>query len=491
MSHNSVVFSSSPALTEERLVERPTGVLFMDRNEWFTAVFLSTIAAIAALPFSDATAGWLPIAVGLSTFVLIHAGLGSRFCIPFPQIALLVALIQLILAPVVTYHFPLHHPAYDIGERLPIYLGFAGPAVLCLMAGLYLPQFTARHAREWRGAEELGGHREAVARELDKLMYVGVGLTLISPPLPGSLQFVSVLLMQLAFAGLLGRVLLGYTDWGWRAVLVLGVHVASVLEAAVFHLLLLWAAYFVLVLSFRHRWGRKAAAIVLAGFLAACALQQIKTTYRTNVRANWSRTLFAKASLFAESTVSILGEPKQLVHDQNVAETAMRLNQGWIINLVMQRVPDIVPPSGGDMLWRQIVATLVPRVLMPGKYRVGGKEYFERYTGHKLFGASMGMGYAGEMYANFGYLGGLFGVFCYGLVLGIGFRICYEMAQYSSLWWMWGAFIAVVGLKAEDSVGFVLNWGVKAAVLVPMILYFTPAIRRELFPPGSPLSLRK
>jgi hypothetical protein len=142
------------------------------------------------------------------------------------------------------------------------------------------------------------------------------------------------------------------------------------------------------------------------------------------------------------------------------------------------------PYAEGATIKRSIVA-IVPRFLVPGKASTAGRVDFETYTGHELFGgASMGLGYAGEMYANFGYWGGIFGVFIYGLLLGLGFRFLYRMALKSALWWAWGAYIFLIAVKAESTVGYVLNWSVKAAIVMGMVLIVSPVIRRTLFPPS-------
>jgi len=94
----------------------------------------------------------------------------------------------------------------------------------------------------------------------------------------------------------------------------------------------------------------------------------------------------------------------------------------------------------------------------------------------------MGLGYAGEMYANFGYWGGLLGVGLYGLLLGLGFLFIYKMALKSALWWAWGAYIFLVAVKAESTVGFVLNWSVKAVIVMGLVLLVSPAMRQTLFP---------
>ncbi len=81
------------------------------------------------------------------------------------------------------------------------------------------------------------------------------------------------------------------------------------------------------------------------------------------------------------------------------------------------------------------------QVSSPDKYVAGGREEFERYTGHELFDSSMGLGYAGDMYANFGHWGGLTGVGLYALLLGFGYRWIYLRALRYPLWWAWAPYV--------------------------------------------------
>jgi hypothetical protein len=92
----------------------------------------------------------------------------------------------------------------------------------------------------------------------------------------------------------------------------------------------------------------------------------------------------------------------------------------------------------------------------------------------------MNLGYAGEMFANFGYWGGIAGCFVYALLLGLSFRWAFKRALLHPLWWALVPYVGLVGLKADDGIADVLNWLVKAAMVVAAVYYTFPAIRAAL-----------
>src|SRR5208282_345065 len=109
--------------------------------------------------------------------------------------------------------------------------------------------------------------------------------------------------------------------------------------------------------------------------------------------------------------------------DEFLSEVALRYNQGWIINRVMQNVPSGEPYANGETLLAAVKASILPRLFSPDKVRAGGRENMRRFAGYTLgSGTSMNLGYAGEMYANFGYWGGIAGCFFYAFLLGLMFR---------------------------------------------------------------------
>jgi hypothetical protein len=94
---------------------------------------------------------------------------------------------------------------------------------------------------------------------------------------------------------------------------------------------------------------------------------------------------------------------------------------------------------------------------------------------------SMNLGYAGEMYANFGHVGGLIGCGLYAVALGLLFRVICRRAFIHPLWWSLVPYIFFAAVKAEDGIDLVANWSVKSCVLLFGISMIFPAFRQALF----------
>jgi len=159
-----------------------------------------------------------------------------------------------------------------------------------------------------------------------------------------------------------------------------------------------------------------------------------------------------------------------------------RFNQAWIIDRVMQHVPDYEPYARGDTLRDAFIGAFFPRFIMPDKPISGGRENMAIYAGMELDeGTSMNLGFGGEMYANFGYWGGIIGSGLYALALALLFRWIAVRALASPLWWSVLPYVGFLSLKAEEDVLSVLNWIVKACVFMMGVCVVFPAFRRALF----------
>jgi hypothetical protein len=167
--------------------------------------------------------------------------------------------------------------------------------------------------------------------------------------------------------------------------------------------------------------------------------------------------------------------------DDFIADTAMRYNQGWIVNRIMFIVPNVEPYAKGDTLKTAAVAAVLPRVIAENKLRSGGQEYMARYAGIELNeSTSMNMGYAGEMYANFGLVGGIIGCGIYALFFGLLFRWFCDRAFLHPLWWSLVPFIFFAAMKAEDGIADALGWTIKSCFILAGIYFGLPGFRAAL-----------
>jgi hypothetical protein len=440
-------------------------------NHLLAALFVSALL----MPWYHEISLW--VGIGLIAIIFTAINLEKqlkRDPVPYASLAFLVSGLQLIVAPWLAQYYPFGNDAYDIPRyRIAGYMAYAVPFCLALGLGMLTASLVARKARE--NVKVWTVRLDERAEHLVLNMFWATFALMIGQkfvPIPGTLSFFALLLSEVALVCPL-ILLIGQRRYWWKlAVLVLGWKLITSIGSTTFHSFLLWsAAYVMLYWSIEYR-GRKFSYVLLAGLLFVTILQPAKVYFRTQQ----DRGLDSFATILLEYVT----DPARAYAPENLAQTLVRFNQGWIVALALDWVPRVEPYAGSEILVRQTVGVLVPRLLLPDKYSVGGREYFTRFTGHELFGASMTLGYAGELYVAFGKEGGIMAAFVLGAVLGTGFRLLRKAALSNPLWWAWGPFLFLVAIKSEDTVGNALNWAVKGFVVVLLIRHFVPEVFRRL-----------
>jgi len=306
----------------------------------------------------------------------------------------------------------------------------------------------------------------------------------------GGLGFVLTLCADLRYVGALGRMLVAGPGWIWRVAVTLALEVLLAVHGGMFHGLLLWSvAVFVLYLyKARPRRG------VLVGCLAVAILllpplEQAKFYIRAKIWTGNEQesgllsaaTVQNAAEWMSELGTGLIKSARGQWDPDFLSYIMTRYNQGWIVNRVMETVPVTEPYAKGETLIADFKACVLPRILFPDKLVAGGHENMARYANYQLADdTSMNLGYAGEMYANFGYWGGIAGCFGYALLLGLAFRWVSGRAAVSPLWWVFVPYVGLVALKAEEGIGDVWNWLAKAAFISAGIYFVFPAIRATL-----------
>ena len=462
----------------------PKLFVYMSGQEWATSAIIGAAIAGLLLPYYSEISLWVGIALIIFAMSIFNMVMASRYCIPLFQLATMICATQLVFAPWLSHYYP-YDPqfGYNIDDNIGTLLAYTCPLTLVFALGFLVAVSRVKAIRPEPPVFPSDEARQRLLREINFLFIIGVAAYFlrVSIRMPSSINFIVVLCSHLGMFAVLAKILLLAPHWKSSATILYGAMVLRAITNGVFHEALLWGASITLVLGIRHQKRLKLWLIIAFALLGVLILQNIKTEYRKSAWIGEARTNFDRVILFGTCAVDVISTPSKLLDDEQISRTVLRLNQGWIVNKVLLWVPDREPFANGETLRRQFVATLLPRFILKKKFSVGGKEYFERFTGQKLAQASMGLGYSGEMYANFGYWGGLIGCFFYAALLGLGFYWMQRMANRSALWWAWLPFIANVAVKAEDSIGMVLNWVVKAAIVMFAVSWFLPGLKDTLF----------
>jgi hypothetical protein len=151
--------------------------------------------------------------------------------------------------------------------------------------------------------------------------------------------------------------------------------------------------------------------ITVTGLFVITLIQVVKKDYR---RVAW-KTGSADSGLFVELVSNVIMDPSTVLQKDMLFNQAVRLNQGWLIAVTMDRVPRKFAYAHGETIWMSLAASIVPRFVWPDKPEAGGKYNLKRFWGYDLVGYSMNIGPIGEGYANFGRTGGIIFMFFYGL----------------------------------------------------------------------------
>lgn len=463
--------------------------LLLTSQQWLIAFAVGMVLALISLPLYLHLSPWIGVALFVVGATLAHLRYAARFIVPFPHIVVLIAALQYVLAAGASAYWPANDPIYVIGGRLPQYLRFASLVLLACTVGWGLGLMKLRVPSR----RPVVFASPSLLFALDALLVLGfLGVFPARLTQGSGFGFLFILMANLRYVGVFGWMVLQAPGWGWRLALVAVVELFFSTGSGMFHGFILFGFWtfaiwaFVLRISWR--------GIVMACFAALLllpALQASKWELRgkiwsgeTEENAEIKPSAVDKTALWSSYLLNNFQKTLTLDLDREfLGDTVARYNQGWIVNRVMEHVPTVEPYAHGETIKDAVISALVPRVFYPNKVITGGKINMERFAALELSeGTSMNLGYAGEMYANFGYWGGIIGCGFYCLGFALLFRFICVRAFVSPLWWAVLPYICYVVLKAEDDIVGVVNWTSKACVVMVMVCMAFPAFRRALFP---------
>jgi len=424
--------------------------------QYLIALVLATILLIGSHEWYEV------VAVSVFFFMVIKfvSDLGSDISIK--NILALICTMQWLLGPVLGYAYnDFVYSFYRMQLPKETFFGYVLPATLLQLAGLYLP---------------LG----RVSKNLDFKNYpvdcYKKGRFLIILGFFGQLTpfgFVSVILGWMKFVGLFYMFASSHRNRKYWLVLVFGSIFLNSIGQGMFHDLLLWGSFFLMMFFWANRKSIMVRfGVILAGFFFMMLIQLIKSDYRETIASGNTSTTSNVGTFTSMIAQKITGD-QSIFSPGNIGGTVTRINQGWIVAKVMEHVPEEEPFANGSSIWNAIVASIFPRFLMPDKGMAGGQDNMLKYAGIRLSDTtSMDISQVGEAYANFGVSGGILFMFVYGLLLNwILFFMQKKSVRYPDLiFWVPLIFLQVV--KAETSLMTVLNHLTKTILIT--WFFFSP-----------------
>jgi hypothetical protein len=447
---------------------------FVAESRWLIIIALAVLVTCATFGLYEHDSLWIGVGVALAVVIGLHTAFAVSVVPWIPGLILLVALLQWVLGPWAAYHVPPFLPTFGMAISAPDYFSYAVPATLLLAIGLYLPLWGIGRRSVRRIAPKVPID---FAHTCDIMIVVGMIASVIQvTPLPWTMQYTMLLVGYLSFVGAFGMALARAPGWQWRVAAVLGLRAVLTSSDGMFHDLLLWAAYTGTLLGFIYRWRVRTLVVLAASALLLMGmLNELKLAYRTEIAENPDMGLTDRATILGDALADQLHQPTAAFHDKGLSQTLARVNQGWIIARTLYWVPVREPFAHGETLVSAVRAAILPRILDPGKYVAGGFWYFERFTGLSMRQVSMNLSLAGEMYANFGRAGGLIGVFCFAVLLGLVYRAFARWAVENPLWWAWAPYVMLYTMQAENGIGEAVNHVVKSFIVMIAFMFVVPA----------------
>lgn len=468
LNHSNTIFSNS------------TNLYFSLRIQELTLLIYSSILVGLATALWDTEQSlWLALGISFFIFNLGHMFFSASRYIILPGLMSFIASVNLIIAPWFAYSYHATTQIFNMSVPPEQYFSFAVPATIALWFGAHL-------ATNFRIKENaiIHEHVELTSQEqrvMDALIVGGIVLTIISDYIPLGLGFFIYILSQLRFVAALSWMFTNTNGWHKRVILVYSHLLLLAASGGLFYEFVLWAGYLLICVALLRKWRMKLFIALISAIFVATFLNGIKTDYRYLIGKQQIDDI-QKVKLLGALLWDSISRANETFFYISPGDRIVRFNQGWIVARIQKRVPDSEPYAAGGTVVDAVVASLVPRFLAPEKLGAASKELFKRYTGIELSSnTSMELGIVGEMFANFGTLGGIVAVFVYGLFVGWLFSLFAAKAQTNILWYAWLPFSLLCVVEAEWNLVDILNHFVKSIMVMTLLIVIFRTSKVRLF----------
>ena len=225
--------------------------------------------------------------------------------------------------------------------------------------------------------------------------------------------------------------------------------------------------------------GRRLAAIsscVVILLIMGVVWSAIKMDYRTFLA---DEETSSEESIPIERKFSKLADLVESVTWQNFEDgmeaMVLRLSYVHYFALAINNVPSHVPYENGALWAGSVMHVLTPRLLFPDKPALDDSERTRLYTGVQVSGTesgtSIGIGYVGESYIDFGPVWMFVPIFLLGLIYGVINRVFVNRTRYKLIGSALAVSVLIFNAYAIETSNIKLVGGVVAAALVAGVLY--------------------
>ena len=458
--------------------------LFKAKMDWGVYFILAIIIRVAFLQMSWVS--YLAILIAMHQFFLFFYALG--YVIPVRFLAGAFMCMQMLLGPAMAYSGldAFQRPESQMQIPESDYFLYAIPAVVAFIVGL--------HASAGKLKGEFVNQQKIMqyVEENETLPYYFVAFgfvaSFISPYFGSELGFVFFLFSNFKFIGAFLIILGNRKPKPLYLILVFGSIVASSLQQAMFHDLITWLIFLGAVFAVKYKPAVNVKAAFAIGFaLLALVIQQVKGDYR---KATWSGAEGAGLSTFVQTYDQ--SESKDRFSAESIAESNIRINQGFIVTHIMKTVPDKVPYQDGDEMLRIIESAVLPRILAPNKLNAGDRTIFMKYTGLFLSpGTSMGLSTMGDAYVNFGIFGGVIFMFFFGLLFSEVLNAFYKRSFEYPVLLLFIPMVFYYPIRPDCELQTILGHLFKSCFLIFVMLHVWKSKLKLNTTPAKPMAIAK
>lgn len=182
-------------------------------------------------------------------------------------------------------------------------------------------------------------------------------------------------------------------------------------------------------------------ALLVASLFFMTFLQMVKPFYRAYTwnyaeYDNIKKVKRNKFILFMELSKEVFINRRVLLSIENMYGPYSRFNQGLILSMVYDYIPNQRKYLKGKRLLLLFSGVLIPRLFWESKPESGGKYNMINFTGYRpRANTSINIGPIGEAYGNFGILGGILFLMVYIGIISYSFKYyLIKAAKYTVLW---------------------------------------------------------
>ncbi len=412
--------------------------------------------------------------------------LGSK--VPFANLVLFITAVQYLMSPALDYEYlGKYNPYFYMRIPQEQYFSYVLYAFLALWAGFSIP--LSRKFKDIDFINALKKNPKMNAQIGINLIYVGFAANYLSRIItfPTAFNFMVSLLGLMRFIGIL---FVWLSDHKYRKWILIGVMVeftiytmASAILIQLIILSIFLYSYYTLVNK------PNKLKIVSLGIISLVLLffvQSVKKDYRDLI---WKKNVQSgNAGIFSDLLVDKIATMNETNFWYTAATVNLRLNQGWVMQLIMLNLPNRKPFLNGAVLEEEIVGILLPRFILIDKVAVQTSDKFEKFVGYRLNGYTIAMGILGDGYGNFGIEGGM--IFCF--FVGLFFNFCiylfYRISQKTPSVYLWGIFIFFYLIRAGDDFYIIGNWIIKSSMMLAVVYFM---YKSQLVTAYRKFSLRK